>query len=60
MRPVILLVEDRADDRYLLRWLLASVQARIVEAGDGQSALAAATQPRGRAGGNRGGRRHTL
>lgn len=48
MRPLILLVEDRADDRYLLRWLLNDVTADIVEACDGQSALAAAsaTPPR--------------
>lgn len=41
MKPVILLVEDRADDRYLMRWLLSSFDAEVVEARDGAMALAA-------------------
>jgi len=39
MRPVILLVEDRADDRYLMRWLLSHFDAEIREAHNGAMAL---------------------
>ncbi len=39
MRPAILLVEDRADDRYLMRWLLSHFDAEICEAHNGRMAL---------------------
>lgn len=42
MKPKILLIEDRPDDRYLLRWLLREFDAGIVEAADGAAALQSA------------------
>lgn len=41
MKPTILLIEDRPDDRYLLRWLLRDFDAGIIEATKGEAALAA-------------------
>ncbi|NGX15757.1 response regulator [Wenzhouxiangella sp. XN24] len=46
MRPVILLVEDRADDRYLMRWLLSHFDAEICEAHNGRMALDAMREAR--------------
>lgn len=48
MRPVILLVEDRADDRYLMRWLLSHFDADICEAHNGRMALDAMAEGRPR------------
>lgn len=40
----ILVVEDRSDDRYLMRWLLDGMDLEVREAADGDAALAACAE----------------
>lgn len=42
VRPKILVVEDEDDNRSILRWLLEQDGYQIIEAGDGDSAVAVA------------------
>ena len=40
----ILMVEDRSDDRYLMRWLLDGMDLEVRDAADGDAALAACAE----------------
>lgn len=44
MTKRILVVEDRSDDRYLMRWLLDGMDLEVREAADGDAALAAVAE----------------
>jgi len=45
-RPTVMVVDDYADTRRVVRWMLEQKGYRVLEAGDGQSALDAAVAER--------------